>query len=296
MPTQTEAQRIVCHDNSDCGLQRNGSMYCDGNTLKYQVSQPSCRSPGTPQSACVFRERVQPYLDCTPDICLLGSCYPQSCDNQVLDYNETDIDCGGICPPCDSSGNRTCSQPGDCGQEHYLGGLWCSEGNIMGDKVSYGCGLSGRCSAKAELTTFRECKGEYACFTGESACRTHEATCGNCRKDGNEERTDCGGDCWPCAPSPSNTASDGEHLVLYFPDTDNVFTYKGYDIRYMGPLYSGHVGEYQNCTYGAIVRIRQPNLTSEDVQVTRYRNNGIGGIVVGFYWADDWSAKLWVTG
>jgi hypothetical protein len=83
-------------------------------------------------------------------------------------------------------------------------------------------------------------------------------------------------------------------MVLYFPDTDNVFTYNGYDIRYLRPLFNDDSGN--NCTYGAIVRVRQPNLTTSDLEVSRYKNNGVGGIAVGFYWASERAAKLWVTG
>jgi len=285
---------INCSVNSDCGAETNESVYCEGNVIKMRVGTPVCRSPGTPESRCILRERVQAYLDCGGDYCFRGRCYPAACDNQELDYNEVDVDCGGVCPPCDSTAGKRCGKDSDCGPDHYLPGFSCYEGDIMRQYVNYTCNVNGTCSYETGLAGYRECNGDYRCFIGDMGCRVRERTCGNCVRDGGEERVDCGGSCWPCAPRPTQNASEYGYTVIYFPDSDDVFQYGGYDLRYMRPLYSGY-GE-DNCTYGAVIRVRQPDLTTADLGVTRYRNNGVGGIVLGFYSAGEWGARIWVTG
>jgi hypothetical protein len=261
--------------------------------IKSKVAIQECRLPGLATSKCITKEETRTILDCEEDWCFRGRCYPQNCTDGVLEYNEVDIDCGGKCPLCESLTNRTCSQSGDCGTDHIKPGFMCNGDNITQWRVTYSC-VDRKCTSKTELATYRECTGEYKCFLGEKSCRTHKGTCGDCKKDGDEENINCGGSCWPCAIMPENDTTDDTHMVLYFPDTDNVFTYKGYDIRFMQPLFNDESGN--NCTYGVIVRVRRPDLTTVDLEVTRYKNDGVDNIVLGFYWADKRSAKIWVTG
>jgi hypothetical protein len=299
--TTTTAPKAVCSTDSDCGGEINESVYCEGNVIKINLGTPECRFPGKPGAKCIIKEQLKTYLDCGSDWCFQGKCYPQNCTDGILGYNEVDTDCGGVCPPCDSIVNRSCSQSGECGRNHMMPGFWCSEGSIVGRQVSYACGSNGTCLSETKTVPYRECSGEYGCFIGESSCRTHKGTCGNCVLDGDETDVDCGGSCWPCAPRVGNSTTDDAHMVLFFPYTRDIFTYKGYDISYVRPLYSGYGNtvfgdEFVNCTYGAVMRVRKPDLSSYDLEVSRYNNNGVGDIVVGFYWADDWSAKVWVAG
>jgi hypothetical protein len=45
-----------------------------------------------------------------------GIAYPSTCSNGQLDGDETDVDCGGSCPPCDVL--HACKLDGDCATNH----------------------------------------------------------------------------------------------------------------------------------------------------------------------------------
>ncbi|HVV84671.1 MAG TPA: DUF4215 domain-containing protein [Kofleriaceae bacterium] len=56
---------------------------------------------------------VAPGTPCAAGTCdTAGSCLPPSCTDQVLNGDETDVDCGGGCSPC--ADGDTCAHPGDC--------------------------------------------------------------------------------------------------------------------------------------------------------------------------------------
>lgn len=50
--------------------------------------------------------------DCFSQICTSGHCTPATCDDHVLNQNETDKDCGGKCSPCIDG--QACVLPADC--------------------------------------------------------------------------------------------------------------------------------------------------------------------------------------
>lgn len=50
---------------------------------------------------------------------------PESCDDGVLDGDETDVDCGGSCPPCED--DEMCAVNGDCASQA------CKSGVCLGD-------------------------------------------------------------------------------------------------------------------------------------------------------------------
>jgi len=86
----------------------------------------------------------------------------EHCYNNEQDGNETGVDCGGDCPPCDWVETDGWGQP------------QCSNGKKDGDETGVDCG-------------------------GESCrpCGTAEQ-CSNCSWDGDETGIDCGGSCKPC--------------------------------------------------------------------------------------------------
>jgi len=119
----------------------------------------------------------------------------ESCSDGIRNQNETDMDCGGICPPCEDGKN--CSTDLDCISE------WCYNGtcrtstcndDIKGpDEEDIDCG--GSCPA---CRTIQVVKNETE--EGGAGAITYNAssTCLNNRKDTGETDIDCGGHCSPC--------------------------------------------------------------------------------------------------
>jgi hypothetical protein len=66
--------------------------------------------------------------DCSEELCRRGRCAPLSCGDSVLNGDETDIDCGGACGPCELG--RTCEVPLDCQYLHLCISGVCAESQI----------------------------------------------------------------------------------------------------------------------------------------------------------------------
>jgi len=76
------------------------------------VETTSCNTPCTQTS------------DCAPGlVCVDSTCVSTTCTNGVKDGTETDVDCGGNCPPCDDPGEG-CNDDSDCAD-----GLICPPNN-----------------------------------------------------------------------------------------------------------------------------------------------------------------------
>jgi hypothetical protein len=50
--------------------------------------------------------------DCEGGACVDQTCADPSCEDLTLGNEETDVDCGGICPPCEH--DKACIAPSDC--------------------------------------------------------------------------------------------------------------------------------------------------------------------------------------
>src|SRR5262249_28333020 len=50
--------------------------------------------------------------DCATLVCKMNLCVAQSCTDTVQNGSETDVDCGGSCPPCGFG--KKCGTNGDC--------------------------------------------------------------------------------------------------------------------------------------------------------------------------------------
>ena len=101
--------------------------------------------------------------DCGPTlICTQQECeFRDRCHNGILDGDETDVDCGGSCPPCGVRG--LCKSDKDCAVERGARGavpLLCTE----------------------RIDVYRYCNNH----------------CHNRVRDGDETDVDCGGSCPPC--------------------------------------------------------------------------------------------------
>ncbi len=62
-----------CTTSADCGEQTK-KYICKENDVYEQTATPSCKSPGTPSSACVWKLTDRKYMDCEPGRCVAGVC------------------------------------------------------------------------------------------------------------------------------------------------------------------------------------------------------------------------------
>jgi len=120
---------------------------------------------------------------------------PPSCDNDVKDQNETDIDCGGPCSGCGT--NKTCEDNDDCLSANCIAGkckpipATCNDGIHNGDETDVDCG--GSCSKKCDEG--EACDSNSDCVSNYCQNNKCLGTCYNGKLDGNEGDVDCGAFC-----------------------------------------------------------------------------------------------------
>lgn len=98
---------------------------------------------------------------CTGQLCVEGQCVDGSCQDGELTGDETDVDCGGECSPCEN--NATCMAPSDC-KSGICAATICVACTAQSDCAgTHYCdlGKSGHCLAKKNA--FSGCKNDYEC-------------------------------------------------------------------------------------------------------------------------------------
>ncbi len=132
----------------------------------------------------------------------LGSCgddgqqVEPSCDDGVMNGEETDLDCGGPCGPCAAGGG--CKTDGDCRSQLCVEGKCtapsCSDGIQNGYETDVDCG--GNC---AGCQVGDDCRVGENCQSGScQAGVCAEPACDDGVQNGDELGVDCGGGCGPC--------------------------------------------------------------------------------------------------
>ncbi|MEM9455128.1 MAG: hypothetical protein AAGF11_13185 [Myxococcota bacterium] len=137
------------------------------------------------------------------DDCESGQCgddltcnEPFDCADGEMNGDETDVDCGGSCPPCDDG--QMCDEPGDCTSMLCHGGVCgpsCSDGEMNGDETDVDCG--GSCSP---CDDGQICSEDGDCQSQNCEGGVCVDPCSDGVMNGSETDVDCGGhDCDPCA-------------------------------------------------------------------------------------------------
>jgi len=135
-----------------------------------------------------------------------GSCY-----NAKKEDNETDIDCGGVCPPCYAG--KKCVNDSDClskiCKSNICAEASCDDGILNQGESDIDCG--GPCTA---CPVGKGCLEDSDCQTGycnNGFC--DETTCGDGECEGSETCSNCEDDCGNCSnpiPGPNDCTIDGE--------------------------------------------------------------------------------------
>jgi hypothetical protein len=141
---------------------------------------------------------------------------PGSCENNVRNSDETDIDCGGTskCGACEV--DLKCNANKDCVSEFcktgYCADPTCRDGFKNGDETAIDCGGSCApefgCDLNVVCDVNEDCSSE---FCHEGICADH---CGSGKREADETDKDCGGSCDPCDDgSRCSEGSDCASLV-----------------------------------------------------------------------------------
>lgn len=131
-------------------------------------SCPSCKEG----DSCLLNN------DCDTGYCYDKVCTTPSCFDNIMNSDETGVDCGGsICSPC--AQGTACRIDNDCITEYCNNGMCavvdpCKNGLLDSGETDVDCG--GVCSNKC--SDFKRCEIDYDCLTGNcenGICRTQQA-------------------------------------------------------------------------------------------------------------------------
>ena len=135
------------------------------------------------------------------------------CTDKIKNYGETDVDCGGPCPPCDEG--KKCIRNADCTTKYCYEGVCkkqsCSDGIKNQDETDVDCG--GSCSPCADgkrCAINADCKSKL-CLNNickkEEKCET-PLSCSDGVKNQDETDVDCGGQCKECGEGKACKVDD----------------------------------------------------------------------------------------
>jgi hypothetical protein len=131
----------------------------------------------------------------TPTTTTTTTTAPPNCVDGIKNGTETDIDCGGSCPPC--ADGKMCAmgsncQSGVCSAEVCQPTV-CNDGIKNGNETDVDCGGSCPGCANGQM-----CGGGSDCLSGVCAGGTCQApSCSDLVKNGSETDVDCGGGTCP---------------------------------------------------------------------------------------------------
>ena len=172
---------------------------------------------------------------CENGVCDRGECISsqETCDDGVLNQDETGVDCGGVCNACSSE--ESCSdgvmnqdETGvDCGGAMCPACATCSDGVMNQDETGVDCG-GAMCPACATCSDGVMNQGETEVDCGGPNC----VACGSCG-DGilnqDEVRIDCGGSicspCYDCSAVTSIPESECNALLAFYYETGGPSTW-----------------------------------------------------------------------
>ena len=194
-----------CSDESGCD--QNAFYYGAGNSVENCTAD--IKLPGPPFTADVRETSHICYF--ASDLVGNNATGTQLIEVEVSDYcsdakkdgDETGIDCGGSCPPCDL--NQSCTIDTDCNSNYCVDGICakaaCDDnilnGPLNNEESDIDCGgycsdLGFKCDSDKMCFLDDDCKSSF-CNPDEGVCA--ESTCSDGFKGPDETDVDCGGVC-----------------------------------------------------------------------------------------------------
>jgi hypothetical protein len=186
-----DAEKLRCVTNRCADHRKDGAetdVDCGGGTC----------APCAQSLHCVVNSDCADAAICDPTSSL---CFPATCIDGVLDGNETAVDCGGSCVPCD--GPQPCLADQDCVSKACDGlSLTCVDDQCHDHrKEVYEADVdcAGPCTLLCDLG--QTCRSELDCLSHACDYSTHTCHvpwCTDGVKDYSESDVDCGGNCPRC--------------------------------------------------------------------------------------------------
>lgn len=148
--------------------------HCRNAQVDGELGETDLDCGGDACGSCAAGAKCGETRDCQSRVCEGGVCLSPTCDDQVVNGDETGLDCGGPCPPCPA--DEPCLSAKDCASAE------CSEG-FCGSECSDGfANCDGDNENACEVNTRRDLDNCGACG---SACELPQATAecstGECR-------------------------------------------------------------------------------------------------------------------
>jgi hypothetical protein len=177
VPTHQPVEAGTCNEN--------GGKVCGANNGPWAGQCVECLTNG----------------DCTsPNVCLGSVCGPANCADNVKNGGESDVDCGGPCPPC--ADGKTCNGGSDClstacvltGFDFTCAVASCSDGFVDGTELGetdVDCGGPNCMPCGTGL----KCLADGDCLGGVCKSNLCAPTCTDGQKNQGESDVDCGGPC-----------------------------------------------------------------------------------------------------
>ncbi|MFM2152011.1 MAG: hypothetical protein RL199_446, partial [Pseudomonadota bacterium] len=182
---------LVCGPSGVCGAPLDVTCAKDGDCLSGRCARPA----GATRLRCMTKYDNED---------------PVHCQDQLLDNDETDVDCGGVgCAPC--ADKLRCRGPGDCrsgvcSPSGQCAPPTCSDGVRNGTETAVDCGGTkcGRCGVGVAVPDAASCASGVRADLG--VCLA--GTCFDGLPNGAETGPDCGGGyCPACADGVACKAS-----------------------------------------------------------------------------------------
>jgi hypothetical protein len=195
-----------CTGVSVCIMNECVSASCNNGTKDPMETDVDC---GGSCPACADGKDCEEGNDCESLVCESGgggsmTCQKPTCDDSKKNGLETAKDCGGNCPACEDG--KGCLKDSDClslqctdcsGSGCVCSAPSCTDGVENGQEIDVDCGPGQDCVGTCE--TGRACDQPEWCFSFNCVDNICLApSCDDEILNGNEQNTDCGGDCDPC--------------------------------------------------------------------------------------------------
>jgi hypothetical protein len=167
----------TCDSNSDCssGYCKTGKCAVSNCTDKVKNGNETgvdCGGNCPAKCSNLTNVTCSSNAGCPGGVCINGKCSPLTCDDNIKNGNEADVDCGGSCPECDIGSK--CYGNGDCVSLNCNGGFCIAASctNIKKDGIETDVDCGGNCK---NCTRGQKCIAANDCTTGY--CDSLTKTC-----------------------------------------------------------------------------------------------------------------------
>ncbi|CAF0934760.1 unnamed protein product, partial [Adineta ricciae] len=189
--------------NSKCAKKLIGTTaaHCNNGVRDTAETGSDCGGECSIGRKCNEKSTCNKTTDCDTGVCASNICLPAHCNNKIMDFSETGIDCGGPCANGKKCNDEAkCNMCGGCVSDVCESNVClpaqCK--NLVMDSGETGIDCGGVCAAGRKCRNYAGCAKDSDCASSYCASNVCiPSTCNNGVIDSNETGTDCGGVCVP---------------------------------------------------------------------------------------------------